>query len=167
MKYIYAQDLAGGIGQGGQMPWHLPNDLKHFKQTTLGYPVVMGRLTYESIGSKPLPKRRNIVLTRQSDFDPGDSRVEVVSSPSQIREWDRELGGELFVMGGGQIYQAFMDDCQEIYRTVIDDTFEADTYAPVIDESQWQLVDRQLQEADERNAYRHWFEHWIRKDEYR
>ena len=97
ISFMWAQDKNGVIGKDNQLPWHLPEDLKHFKRTTMGHPIVMGRKTYESIG-KPLPGRENIVLTRDRQF-----RAEgciVLHSIDQLNDWINRYDGEVFITGG-------------------------------------------------------------------
>lgn len=135
---IAAMDSARGIGKNGKIPWYLPEDFKHFKETTLGCPVIMGRKTYESIG-KPLPGRRNIVLSSSISvpedgfFDPEEW------APEYFREIDDALWvlqndgiEKCFVCGGSQIYRAFFDIglVDEVILSVVNGIYEADTYFP-------------------------------------
>lgn len=111
------------IGRDGGLPWHLPEDLAFFKRTTSGHPVVMGRKTYESIG-RPLPKRRNIVLTRDRSWQaPG---VEVIHSPDQLPEVD----GPVFIIGGAEIYAAFLDKLDELLVSRVHESHPGDTRFP-------------------------------------
>lgn len=141
------------IGKGGKMPWHLPADLKHFKALTLGKPVIMGRKTFEAIG-KPLPERRNIVVTRNSGFHaPGcetaasltDALVLVSGTP------------EVMVIGGGEIYREALLRAQRIYLTRVHARFDADTFFPQLDPADWRETARVDHAADERNSYAYSF----------
>lgn len=114
------------IGRNGTLPWHLPEDLAFFKRTTSGHPIVMGRKTYESIG-RPLPKRRNIVLTRDKAWSaPG---VEVIHAPGELLELS-ELGDQVFIIGGAEIYAAFMDLTDELLVSHVFENHEGDTRLP-------------------------------------
>lgn len=114
------------IGFAGAMPWHLPDDLKFFKRTTLGHPIVMGRHTYDSIG-KPLPGRRNIVLTRDRNWKAAG--VEVIHAPDEL--WSlAELAGDVFIIGGAQIYQAYLPTIDAIYITHVHASPAGDTWFP-------------------------------------
>ncbi|MDN5369938.1 MAG: dihydrofolate reductase [Shewanella sp.] len=121
------------IGKDNQMPWHLPEDLRHFKQVTMGKPVVMGRRTYESIG-KPLPGRQNIVITRNSDMTiPG---VTMVSSLSEAFD-QANVCDELMIIGGGQLYAEALPFADILYLTQISLDVDGDTYFPSWDDGQW------------------------------
>lgn len=121
------------IGKDNQMPWHLPEDLRHFKQVTMGKPVVMGRRTYESIG-KPLPGRQNIVITRNSDMTiPG---VTMASSLSEAFD-QANVCDELMIIGGGQLYAEALPCADILYLTQISLDVDGDTYFPFWDDGQW------------------------------
>jgi dihydrofolate reductase len=111
------------IGRDGTLPWHLPEDLAFFKRTTSGHPIVMGRKTYESIG-RPLPKRRNIVLTRDPAWQAAG--VEVIHSPDQLPE----AGGPVFIIGGAEIYAAFLDKLDELLVSRVHESHPGDTRFP-------------------------------------
>ncbi|MFD0792297.1 dihydrofolate reductase [Mucilaginibacter litoreus] len=136
------------IGKNNQLLWHMPNDLKHFKEITSGRTIIMGRKTFDSVG-KPLPKRRNIVVTRQDISLPG---CEVVKS---IDEGLALCAGEdeVFIGGGAEIYRQAMDITDRIYLTIIHHDFDADTFFPEIDYQRWNEVSREYHDADEKNPY--------------
>ena len=114
------------IGKNGSLPWHLPEDLAYFKRTTLGHAVVMGRKTFESIG-RPLPKRRNIVLTRDKSWAaPG---VEVIHCPDELRGLP-ELDGQVFVIGGAEVYRAFLPEIDDLLVSHVFAEYEGDTRLP-------------------------------------
>jgi dihydrofolate reductase len=114
------------IGKGGTLPWHLPEDLAFFKRTTSGHPIVMGRKTYESIG-RPLPKRRNIVLTRDREWSaPG---VEVIHAPEDLTTLP-DLDGHVFVIGGSEIYAAFLPTLDDLLVSHLFDNHGGDTWLP-------------------------------------
>lgn len=114
------------IGRGGDLPWHLPEDLKFFKRTTSSHPIVMGRKTYDSIG-RPLPKRRNIVLTRDTSWSA--EGVEVIHSPEQLKELDG-IAEQVFVIGGSEIYAAFLPYLDELIVSHVKESHEGDTRFP-------------------------------------
>lgn len=117
------------IGLKGQLPWHIPEDLKFFKETTAGKPVVMGRKTFDSLG-KPLPKRRNIVVTRDENWSrDGCERVSSLDEAYRLLKGEKEI----FVIGGGEIYKAALSGADRIYLTVIHQTFDGDAYFPEFD----------------------------------
>ena len=145
------------IGQDGDMPWHLPADLAHFKSLTSGHVVVMGRRTWESIG-KALPDRINIVVTRQEGYEAaGATVVHSLEEARQIAGTQR-----LFVIGGGEIYASAMPHASHLHLTRIHTSLEGDTVFPQIDESQWLLDETREYPADESNRYPLTFEHWIK-----
>ncbi|MFC7339504.1 dihydrofolate reductase [Haloferula chungangensis] len=113
------------IGRDGCLPWHLPEDLAYFKRTTIGHPILMGRKTYESIG-RPLPKRRNIVITRDTSWSADG--VDVIHSPSALGELG--IDGEVFIIGGAEIYQAFLPRLDEILVSYVFQSYPGDTRFP-------------------------------------
>jgi dihydrofolate reductase len=142
---IWAQARNGVIGQGGAMPWHLPEDLAHFKRVTLSYPIVMGRKTWDSIPPRfrPLPGRTNIVVTRQSDWS-ADGAQRAVSLDDALRQCaDAE---KIWVIGGAQIFQAALPLATELVVTEIDADFAGDTFAPQIG-PKWQRIAEDAQET--------------------
>ena len=146
------------IGKDNKLPWHLPNDLKYFKNTTWGMPVVMGRKTFESFG-KPLSGRRNIVVTRNKDWKADG--VEVAGSINEaISLANQSDVKEIFVIGGGEIFKEVLPTANRIYITRIHHNFDGDAFFPVIDPKEWKLVKEVNCPADEKNAYAHSFQVW-------
>ncbi|ODP98348.1 diacylglycerol kinase [Salinivibrio sp. ML323] len=145
------------IGKNNQMPWHLPADLAWFKRTTLGHPVVMGRKTFESIG-RPLPKRPNIVISRDPDYQP--EGVTVVRSPEQALKTVAEYE-EVMVIGGGTIYQAFLPRADRLYLTFIDLDVDGDTRFPQWGEG-WKKTEVGSHPVDDKNAHPITFTVWDR-----
>lgn len=137
------------IGNNNQLPWHLPADFAHFKATTMGKPVIMGRKTYESIG-KPLPGRTNIVLSRDSGTQ--FEGIECVSSFEEalVLVPDAE---EVMVIGGSTIYEMLMPQADRLYLTYVDAEFEGDAWFPKFDENQWLEKESVTRKADEKNRY--------------
>lgn len=146
----------GIIGHQGQMPWgRMPADLRHFKQLTLGHPVVMGRKTFDSIG-KALPGRPNIVVTRQPGWAaPG---CEVTASVLGALERAQQLDAEtVCVIGGGEIYREALPAVDVVYLTEIHHTFEGDASFPSLSPTDWREITRERHEADEQHAYAYSF----------
>ncbi len=141
------------IGKQGKMPWHLPDDLRYFKETTLGRHIIMGRKTLDSFGNgKALPKRSNIVITRQKNWAVPDTIA--APSLSAALQIARENGeNTVFIIGGGEIYPQALPFCNRIYLTEIHATIEGDTFFPPIDPQKWQEISRRPHPADERHAY--------------
>jgi dihydrofolate reductase len=140
------------IGKNNQLLWHLPNDLKHFKDVTSGHTVIMGRKTYESVG-RPLPKRRNIVITRQDISIEG---CEVVPSIDEALE-RCENEEEVFIVGGAEIYRQAVPLTDRVYLTVIDQDFDGDTFFPELNPEEWTEKERENFEPDEKNKYSYSF----------
>jgi dihydrofolate reductase len=164
ISLLVAASTNNVIGKEGKLLWHLPNDMKFFKNTTWGMPVVMGRKTYESLAGDPLPGRYNVVITRNTDWDPHTEKVKVVSSLQEgIGEAAQTDGKEIFVIGGGQIYKEAMAIADRIYMTRVDAVLEGDTWFPAIDEKIWEMVSRLDFLADEKHAYAYSFQIWERK----
>lgn len=149
ISLIVAASTNGVIGADGGLPWHLPDDFRYFRQTTMGSPIIMGRRTWESIG-RPLPGRLNIVLTRSEDLCAVGAIV--------VRSVDDALAAagdvdEVFVIGGGEIYSLFLDRASRIHLTRVDARVEGDTRFPALDPTDWQLTTAEAHAADERHAY--------------
>ena len=149
------------IGKDNQLPWHLPNDLKYFKNLTWGMPILMGRKTFDSIG-KPLPGRKSIVITRNKDWK--HDHVAVVHSVDEaIALAKQDDIKEIFVIGGAEIFNSSFDKADRIYLTRVHQEVDGDVFFPPIDEAKWKLVNAKRCEADEKNAYAHTFQVWERK----
>jgi dihydrofolate reductase len=135
------------IGKDNQLLWYLPNDLKHFKAITSGHTVIMGRKTFESVG-KPLPRRRNIIITRKDIAIEG---CEVVNSIEAALELCKDEE-EVFIVGGAEIYRQSMKLTDRIYLTIVHKEFEGDSFFPEINKEQWKEVSREDFEPDEKNS---------------
>ena len=141
------------IGLEGDMPWHMPADLAHFKQTTLGKTVLMGRKTFDSLG-RPLPKRRNVVISRQTNLEL--SGCEVMSDlPAFLQQWHK--GEDLMVIGGATIYEQAMPFADQMVLTFIEADLQGDTHFPIWVDSGWQEVARESHQADDKNPYNYQF----------
>jgi dihydrofolate reductase len=136
------------IGKSNQLLWHMPNDLKHFKDITSGRTIIMGRKTFDSVG-KPLPRRRNIVVTRQDITIPGCEVVKSIEDGLALCKDEDEV----FIGGGAEIYKLAMHLTDRIYLTIIHKSFDADTFFPEIDKNEWKEILREDYQADEKNPY--------------
>lgn len=143
------------IGKEGKLPWHLPNDLKRFREITTGHKIIMGRKTYESL-PKILPDRHHIVLTRDKNFNVEDERVTIINSVEELLK-ALSKNEEYFVIGGAEIFSVFEEYVDRIYLTVIEENFEGDVTFPKIDYSQWNEVSCESGVVDEKNRYAHKF----------
>ena len=139
------------IGSDNDMPWHLPDDLKFFKEKTTGKPVIMGRKTFESIGSKPLPNRPNYVVSRQTNFV-ANGAVVCTSVEQALTAIGTEVE-EVIIMGGGQLYNMMLDQADRLYLTLIDADIEGDTHFPDWRSQNWQEVEREHHAADEKHQF--------------
>lgn len=152
------------IGLNNQMPWHLPADLAWFKKNTLNKPVIMGRKTFESIG-RPLPNRHNIVISRQ--IESIDNKISNVSWVKSIDEAislaQKQQPDEVFIIGGGNIYQQILPLIDFLYLTHIDAELQGDTYFPDYLSEQWQVIYQEDHQADEKNSYPYQFKILQRK----
>jgi len=149
ISLIVAAATNNVIGRDGGLPWHLSEDLKRFKRLTTGKPVIMGRLTYESIG-KPLPDRRNIVISSRKGLE--IDGCEVVASPDAAIELTAD-DEEVMVIGGGGVYAQMLPMADRIYLTRVHASVDGDTYIPEIGEDEWQVVDEENFPADESGQY--------------
>jgi dihydrofolate reductase len=149
VTFVVAADLGGVIGRDGKLPWRLPADLRHFKQTTMGHPMIMGRRTWDAIG-RALPGRRSIVLSRDRGFAP--EGAEVAGDPDQALRL-AEPADEVMVVGGEAVYRAFLDRCTRIHLTRVHGRFEGDARLPELDTGAWREVERREHPADERNPW--------------
>lgn len=142
------------IGKNNDLPWHLPDDMKYFMQTTKGHPVIMGRKNYDSIPEKfrPLPNRTNIVVTRQKNFTaPG---CLVTHSLNEALHAAASAGSdEIFIIGGAEIYREGMHKANKLYLTEIKGTIEGDTFFPPYDRSKWKETSRLHHPADDRHRF--------------
>jgi len=150
VSIIAAVDEKGGIAYQGRLPWHLPVEMKLFKQTTMGHHLLMGRKTFETIG-KPLSGRTTIVITHQQDFHPEGCLVaHSLEDGISLAESRRET--EAFVCGGGEIYKQALPLCDRLYLTVIHTVTRADMLFPVYDTSEWSEIEADFYSVDEKNA---------------
>jgi dihydrofolate reductase len=149
LSIIVATAANGVIGRDNQLPWHLPADLRHFKQTTMGKPILMGRKTWESIG-RPLPGRTNIVITRDTDY--AAAGCVVVNSIEAAMEAAGSQD-EIMIIGGAELYRQVLPRTDTIYLTRIHEDFDGDTVFPELSASEWREVERSDQQPDENNPH--------------
>jgi dihydrofolate reductase len=162
VSLIVAASLNHGIGKDNQLPWHLPADLKFFKQTTMGCPVVMGRKTFQSIG-RTLPGRKNVVITRDATFN-SDGKFDITLAsglPEALEQLKDDK--EVFIIGGGEVFKQSMTIADTIYLTVVNTVLEADVFFPEIDPAIFDLVWEEKHSADEKNTFDYTFQKYQRK----
>lgn len=158
---VVAMGLNGEIGADNQLLWHLPKDLKHFKEITSGHPVIMGRKTYESIG-KPLPNRTNIVVSRRNNwFEEG---VLIVGSLKEALKFAKKIDENIFIIGGGDIYRQTIETADRLEVTLVKASIKAEIHFPAIDEKIWTKTAETCFEKDEKHAYEFCFQTWERKN---
>jgi len=162
ISLIVAASANNVIGNNNQLPWHLPADMKFFKNTTWGMPVIMGRKTFEAMQNKALPGRKNIIITRQENLKLKDSAVVNDFSDALFvaRETDCK---EVFVIGGGEIFKDVIDKANRIYMTRVHTILEGDAFFPEIDGKKWKQVSKKDCYADEKHKYDFSIEVWERK----
>ena len=149
------------IGKDNKLPWSLPEDMKFFKNTTWGMPVIMGRKSYEALG-KPLPGRVNIVVTKQNDWTA--ENVQVAKSIEEALTLAKAANcKEIFIIGGGNIFTQSMDLADKIYLTRVHASPDGDAFFPVINETKWKLIDNIDFEKNEKHQYSFSFQQWIKK----
>lgn len=166
IQAIWAQAHKGVIGKDQTMPWHLPAELAHFKRTTLGQVLVMGRVTFEGMKCQVLPKRTSIILTHDKTYQVEDERVFVFHSVQAVLDWYQKQEKDLFIIGGRQLFEAFEPYLQGVIQTKIDATVEGDTYFPeTFDWSVYSEVSKTFHARDEKNAYDFTVYHYRRKDD--
>ena len=137
------------IGSNNQLPWHIPADLRHFKQITMGKPIILGRKTYESIG-RALPNRCNVIITRETDFQaPGCLVVNSIETALEAVAYSEEV----FIIGGAMLYQQMLPRMQRLYLTIIHHECEGDVFFPELDLAEWHEVERIERAADIENIY--------------
>jgi dihydrofolate reductase len=149
VSLVVAASTNNVIGRDGELPWHLPDDLRHFKRITTGKPVIMGRKTFESIG-RPLPDRQNIVMTRDPDY--AAEGCDVVASVAEAMDVAGDAD-EVMVIGGGQVYRDFLPRADRIYMTRVQAEVQGETRFPKIEGNTWRLVSAEHHAADERHEY--------------
>lgn len=161
ISFVVAASENNVIGKNNQLPWHLPNDLKFFKNTTWGMPVIMGRKTFESFG-KMLTGRTNIVITSHKDWK-ADGVIAVSNLEEAVRAGAETDAKEVFIIGGGEIFKQAISLANKIYITRVHTVVEGDAFFPEINESDWRQVSNLDFNADERHEYAYSFQLWERR----
>ncbi len=143
------------IGKKNALPWHLPADLKHFKEKTTGKTIVMGLNTFKSVGERPLPNRKNVVLTDDKNYQ-APTGVVLAHSIDEVLEMTKN-DGEIMISGGAMVYKQFLPMADRLYLTYIDHDFDGDIFFPEFDMNEWKEVSRENHEPDEKNKYKYSF----------
>ena len=162
LSIVVAKAKNNIIGKDNKIIWHLPADLKHFKEITTGHTIIMGRKTFESLG-KPLPNRKHIIFSQNPDLKLNYENVEVVHSLLQIQDLI-EGEEEAFVIGGAMIYNFLMPYVKKMYVTEIEKEFEGDAFFPKIDEKIWKETSREKGIQDDKNKLEYYFITYERKN---
>ena len=162
ISLIVAVSANGMIGKDNALLWHLPKDLKFFKNKTWALPVVMGRKTFEALGNKPLGGRLNIVITRQADWTA--TNAETVASLEAAIQLAKENGyAEVMITGGGEIYRQALPIAHHVYLTRVHAAMEGDTSFPELDTANWQLAWEEAHESDAKHAFAFTFQRWDKR----
>ena len=160
ISLIVAASTNNAIGKDNKLLWNLPDDLKFFKNTTWGMPIIMGRKTYESM-DKPLPGRYNYVITRQQDWNAEGVKV-AKDINDALKKATETNCKEIFIIGGGEIFKQSMELANKIYMTRVHANLDGDVFFPVIDEREWQLTSNKDFAVDEKHAYSYSFQVWTK-----
>jgi dihydrofolate reductase len=151
ISLIAAMDEQAGIGKNSQLPWHLASDLKRFKQLTMGHHIVMGRKTYETIG-RSLPGRSMIVVTHQPNYQPKDCLV-AHSVDQAVRVAKEASEDELFIIGGGDIFNQVINQADKIYLTSVHADAHADVFFPTFDPAEWEIIESERNIKNSKDDY--------------
>lgn len=143
------------IGKKNALPWYLPADLKHFKENTTGKTIVMGLNTFKSVGERPLPNRKNVVLTDDKNHTAPDGVI-LAHSIQEVLELTKN-DPEVMISGGAMVYKQFLPLAQRLYLTFIDHNFDGDIFFPEFNMNEWKEISREDHEPDEKNKYRYSF----------
>ncbi|MGT2925704.1 dihydrofolate reductase [Streptococcus cuniculipharyngis] len=160
---IWAQDQAGLIGQNNSLPWHLPKELQHFKETTMGQAMLMGRVTFDGMNRRLLPGRETLILSRQADFEA--EGIQAFTSPEAVLDWFQTQDKDLYIVGGAKVYEAMLPHCDQLVVTRVEGEFTGDTYFPEVDWSSFVPIAEQMIEADEANPHAFTITTYERKEE--
>lgn len=159
---IWAEDEQGLIGREGGLPWHLPKELQHFKETTQGHALLMGRVTFDGMKRRLLPGRQTLILS--SDSSLANEKVTVFSSVEQVLDWFDKQDKHLFIVGGARVYKSFEPYYDAIIKTKVHGHFEGDTYFPDLDWSLFEELSSEKVEADDQNAHAFTVYHFERRN---
>lgn len=159
---IWAEDTNQLIGADGRLPWHLPAELAHFKKTTMGSAILMGRPTFEGMNRRILPGRQTLVMTHDQDYQV--EGVMTVTSTDQVLDWFQTQDKDLYIIGGAGVFDSFKDDFDGLVRTQIQASFEGDTYFDSLDFTKYEKITETFHAKDEQNAYDFTVSTWVKKD---
>ena len=140
------------IGNKGKLPWHMPADMKYYRDKKKGKTIIMGRKTFDSMGNKPLPNRTNIIITHDTDYK-AEGAIVVHSADEALKEAEKYNIEEVMVIGGSEIYKAFLPRANRIYLTIIEGVFEGDAFFPEYDITEWKETSYEEHERDKDNPY--------------
>ncbi len=149
------------IGKNNKLLWHIPEDMKRFKELTTGHTIIMGRKTFESIG-KVLPDRRHIILTRDSEYVVNNENVDIVNDINELDSYIDETE-ENFIIGGAIIYNQLIKRADKVYMTKIHKVFDGDAYFPKLSETEWKEVERKQGLKNEKNPYDYEYITYVRR----
>ncbi|MBS4062823.1 MAG: dihydrofolate reductase [Bacteroidetes bacterium] len=161
LSIIVAIAQNNAIGKDNQLLWHISNDLKRFKRITAGHSVIMGKRTLLSLPSGPLPKRRNIVLSDKLTDCFGGGCETAFSIEDALKKVENE--NEVFIIGGGMVYEQFLPLADKMYLTIVEKDFDADTFFSEIDFSEWELIEKETIQDDSSVDFSYRYETWIRR----
>jgi dihydrofolate reductase len=161
ISLVVAASENNAIGKNNQLLWHLPNDLKFFKNTTWGSVVIMGRKTFESV-NKPLPGRINIVITKQPNWN-AENVTTAASLEDALLKATETNCKEIYIIGGGEIYKQSLSIADKVYLTRVHTQIDGDTFFPVLNENQWIMISDEKFEADEKHQFGYSFQLFERK----
>ena len=150
------------IGGDNKLLWHISDDLKRFKKITTGHTIVMGRKTFESF-PKPLPNRHHVILTRDKNYKVDSEQVTVVNDIETVMKTYENSGSEIFIIGGGEIYNLFLPYCNKLYLTKVNGDIEGDTYFPEINYEEWAITESSEEYIDPKNNISYQFINLCRK----
>ena len=153
LSLIWAMTENGVIGRDQKLPWSLPDEMAHFRRTTLDHPIIMGRKTFESHGCKPFPRRKNIVLTSSKAVYNGVWTVKTVSEAIDVALQGPSALEEVFVIGGSAVYRSALPQADRLYCTIVHANLAGDVQMDVIDFNAWKLRSQAMHPADDRHAY--------------
>lgn len=162
LSLLVAASANNVIGKNNQLPWHLPTDMRFFKNTTWGLPVVMGRKTFDAMKEEPLPGRVNIAITRQKEWR-RQGVIITYSLQEAINAAQETDSNEVFIIGGGEIFKEAITIADRIYMTRVHAVVDGDVFFPDIDENKWKLTAKRDCFADEKHAFDFSFERWERR----
>lgn len=167
ISFVWAEDEAGNIGYQGHLPWHLPADLHHFKEKTIGHPMVMGRKTFDSFPGI-LPGRKHIILTHNQDFKQkyqANDQVKIFTSLADLRNWLNKQSEDISIIGGASLFKEMLDEVDVLEQTKIHHQFKGDVQMVTIDYEKFELITEEKHHADDKNKYDYTFLTYRRKAE--